>query len=92
MATDIDKAEREIYALVGHEFNIGSPQQLSDILFNELGLPKGRKTTQGYSTDQRALEALRPITPITSPPLVLMRTRCPTRTTGSQPPTSPNFR
>ena len=64
MTTDIDRAEREIYALVGHEFNIGSPQQLSDVLFKEMGLPKSRKTTQGYSTDQRALESLRPVSPI----------------------------
>src|SRR6185295_769604 len=64
MSIDIDRAEREIYAMVGHEFNIGSPQQLSDILFKEMGLPKSRKTTQGYSTDQRALEALRPVSPI----------------------------
>ncbi len=58
------RVEREIYAIVGHEFNIGSPKQLSDVLFGELGLPKTRKTTQGYSTDQRSLEALRPLTPI----------------------------
>lgn len=58
------KAEREIYAIVGHEFNIGSPKQLSDVLFGELGLPKTRKTTQGYSTDQRSLESLRPLTPV----------------------------
>jgi len=64
MTEDIRKAEREIYGLVGHEFNIGSPQQLSDILFKELGLPKTRKTTLGYSTDQRALESLRPVAPI----------------------------
>ena len=64
MTIEIDRAEREIYSLVGHEFNIGSPQQLSDILFKEMGLPKSRKTTQGYSTDQRALESLRPITPL----------------------------
>ncbi len=64
MSADIDRSEREIYAMVGHEFNIGSPQQLSDILFNELGLPKSRKTTQGYSTDQRALESLRSVAPI----------------------------
>jgi len=64
MSTEIDRAEREIFAMVGHEFNIASPQQLSDILFKELGLPKSRKTTQGYSTDQRALESLRPISPL----------------------------
>src|SRR6185312_3119872 len=64
MSTEIDRSEREIYDLVRHEFNIGSPQQLSDILFKEMGLPKSRKTTQGYSTDQRALESLRPVSPI----------------------------
>ena len=64
LAADAEKAEREIYALVGHEFNIGSPKQLSDILFGELGLPKTRKMTQGYSTDQRALESLRTVSPI----------------------------
>jgi DNA polymerase-1 len=64
MAAEIARIEREIYGLVGHDFNIGSPQQLSDVLFKEMGLPKSRKTTQGYSTDQRALEALRPVSPI----------------------------
>lgn len=64
MAGDIAAAEHDIYAIAGHEFNIGSPQQLSDVLFKELGLPKSRKTTQGYSTDQRALEALREANPI----------------------------
>jgi DNA polymerase-1 len=64
MVTDIARAEREIYDLVGHEFNIGSPQQLSDVLFKDLGLPKTRKTTQGYSTDQRAMEGLRDVSPI----------------------------
>jgi DNA polymerase-1 len=64
MSGDIARSEREIYDMVGHEFNIGSPQQLSDVLFKELGLPKTRKTTQGYSTDQRALESLRPVSPI----------------------------
>ncbi len=64
MSAEIERGEREIYAMVGHEFNIASPQQLSDILFKEMGLPKTRKTTQGYSTDQRALESLRAVTPL----------------------------
>ena len=64
MVTDIARAERAVYDLVGHEFNIGSPQQLSDVLFKDLGLPKTRKMTQGYSTDQRALENLRDVSPI----------------------------
>jgi len=61
---DIDSAEAEVYEHVGHEFNIGSPQQLSDILFGELDLPHSRRTKQGYSTDQRALESLRTVHPI----------------------------
>jgi len=64
MSGDIDRIEREIFGAVGHQFNIASPKQLSDVLFGELGLPKTRKTTQGYSTDQRALEGLRPVAPI----------------------------
>lgn len=64
MTGDIARAEAAIYDAVGHEFNIGSPKALGDVLFNELGLPKSRKTTQGYSTDQRSLEALRPLHPV----------------------------
>ncbi|MBN9492260.1 DNA polymerase I [bacterium] len=64
MIADIARAEDEIYSLAGRPFNIGSPQQLSDVLFKEMGLPHTRKTTQGYSTDQRALESLRPVSPI----------------------------
>ena len=64
LGEDAAKAEQAIYDLVGHPFNIGSPQQLSDVLFKEMGLPKSRKTTQGYSTDQRALESLRVVSPI----------------------------
>ncbi len=47
-----------VYEMVGHEFNLGSPKQLGQVLFDELGLPKTRKTKQGYSTDARALERL----------------------------------
>jgi DNA polymerase-1 len=64
MIADIARLEDEIYTLAGRPFNIGSPQQLSDVLFKEMGIPKTRKTTQGYSTDQRALESLRPASPI----------------------------
>jgi DNA polymerase-1 len=48
----------EIYRLAGEEFNIGSPKQLGVILFEKLGLPKGRKTKTGYSTDADILETL----------------------------------
>ena len=51
--------EDQAYQAVGHQFNLGSPPQLSQVLFEELKLPKTRKTKQGYSTDAQAIEALR---------------------------------
>ncbi len=51
--------ESRIYELVGHEFNIGSPKQLEQILFSELGLPATKRTRTGYSTDASVLEELR---------------------------------
>ncbi len=54
----LDELEQEIYELAGHAFNINSPQQLAEVLFDELGLPKGRKTKTGYSTDVKVLEKL----------------------------------
>ncbi|HBH29726.1 MAG: DNA polymerase I [Desulfofustis sp. PB-SRB1] len=50
--------EKEIYKLAGRSFNINSPSQLAVVLFDELGLPRGRKTKTGYSTDARVLEKL----------------------------------
>lgn len=52
--------EDEIYQLVGREFTIGSPKQLGEILFSELGLPGGKKSpkTGAYSTDASVLEDL----------------------------------
>ncbi len=50
--------EQEIYRLAGREFNINSPRQLGEILFEELQLPLGRKTKTGYSTDVKVLEKL----------------------------------
>ncbi|MCH8066717.1 MAG: DNA polymerase I [Chloroflexi bacterium] len=55
----VEALEREAYDAVGHEFNLGSPQQLSQLFFEELGLPKTRKTKQGHTTDAVALEGLR---------------------------------
>ncbi len=51
-------AER-IYMLAGHEFNINSPKQLGEVLFDELKLPHGKKTQTGYSTSAEVLEKLR---------------------------------
>ncbi len=50
--------ESRIYILAGQEFNINSPRQLGQILFEELNLPHGRKTKTGYSTDVKVLEKL----------------------------------
>ncbi|MBR1640037.1 MAG: DNA polymerase I [Treponema sp.] len=50
--------EKEIYKEVGHEFNIASPLQLQNVLFEERGLTPGKKTKRGYSTDTSVLEEL----------------------------------
>ncbi|HWP62037.1 MAG TPA: DNA polymerase I, partial [Candidatus Binatia bacterium] len=63
-AAEIRRLEAEIYASVGHEFNLGSPKQLEQVLFFELNLPKGRRTKTGYSTDASVLEELRPAHPM----------------------------
>jgi DNA polymerase-1 len=52
--------ERRIYELAGHEFNVGSTQQLGTVLFEELGLPVIKKTKTGWSTDAEVLERLAP--------------------------------
>ena len=55
----IQKFEKDIYALAGHEFNIGSPKQLSTVLFEELGLESKKKGKSGqYSTHVDVLEPL----------------------------------
>ena len=56
-------AER-IYMLAGAEFNINSPKQMGEILFERLGLPAGKKTRTGYATDAETLDKLRPYHPI----------------------------
>lgn len=50
--------EAQIYALAGHPFNINSPKQLGQVLFEEQGLAHGRKTKTGFSTDVGVLEKL----------------------------------
>ena len=53
-----------IYMLAGEEFNINSPKQLGNILFEKLGFPHAKKTKNGYSTNAEVLEKLRPYHPI----------------------------
>ena len=61
---EISSAEKEIYEQVGHEFNIASPKQLQEVLFTERGLPHGKKTKTGYSTDTSVLEELAELDPV----------------------------
>jgi DNA polymerase-1 len=60
----IDQLAEDIYAAVGHEFNLGSPKQLEQVLFYELDLPRGKRTKSGFSTDATVLEELRAAHPM----------------------------
>ncbi|HUM56835.1 MAG TPA: DNA polymerase, partial [Bacillota bacterium] len=55
----IEKLKELIYLQTGEEFNINSTQQLGKIIFEKLGLPSGKKTKTGYSTDAEVLERLK---------------------------------
>ncbi len=57
-AAEVKAAAQAAYAVVGREFNLGSPKQLQDILFVELGLPKTKRIKTGYTTDADALQGL----------------------------------
>ena len=57
----LEEIKTEMFELIGHEFNLNSPKQLSELLFSELSLPPTRKTKSGYSTDAQALEDLKVI-------------------------------
>ncbi len=56
--------EERIYYLAGGAFNINSPKQLGEVLFDRLGLPVEKKTKTGFSTDAETLNKLRPYHPI----------------------------
>ncbi|NLE97407.1 MAG: DNA polymerase I [Propionibacterium sp.] len=62
LRTDFDKAvmqaQQDAYDVLGHEVNLGSPKQLQAVLFDELEMPKTRKTKSGYTTDAEALAGL----------------------------------
>lgn len=60
----IFESEKEIYALAGEEFNIKSPKQVGEMLFEKLWLPSGKKTKTGYSVDAEVLEKLAKSYPI----------------------------
>lgn len=55
---EIESLQSQIYALAGKEFNILSPKQLGEVLFEDLKLPGAKKTKSGYSTAAEVLEKL----------------------------------
>jgi DNA polymerase I len=57
-AAEVKRAAELAYAEIGHEVNLGSPKQLQVVLFDELGMPKTKRTKTGYTTDAEALTAL----------------------------------
>lgn len=58
LAGEIQSFEAAIHKEVGEVFNVGSPKQLGQILFGKMGLPSGKKTKTGFSTDNEVLEGL----------------------------------
>ena len=68
---DTEALDRKIHALAGREFNLSSPKQLAEVLFDNLKIPKGRKTKSGYSTDSHELGKKKNLHPII--PLILER-------------------
>ncbi len=55
---EVKAAEQAAFGIIGHEFNLGSPKQLQEVLFTELGLPKTKRIKTGYTTDSEALTGL----------------------------------
>ncbi len=64
LLSEMKSLEKEIYKLAGEEFNINSPKQLGEILFEKMKLPGGKLTKTGYSTAADVLEKLRPEDPV----------------------------
>lgn len=58
LSEKIEETTQKVYALAGQSFNLNSPKQMGEILFDKLGLAKGRKTKTGYSTGADILESL----------------------------------
>lgn len=64
LSIKLDELESQIYDLAGVNFNINSPKQLSEILFDKLELPTRKKNKSGFSTNAEVLESLKPYHPI----------------------------
>jgi len=69
LGTRIAALETQAHEVAGRPFNLGSPKQLQELLFVELGLPAGKKTKTGYSTDSDTLQDIAGLHPL--PDLIL---------------------
>lgn len=69
VGTKLIEIEKDIYSYVEEPFNLNSPKQLGEVLFDKLGLPHGKKTKTGYSTNVDVLDKLKDAHPIV--PLIL---------------------
>ncbi|MDX9827310.1 MAG: DNA polymerase I, partial [Spirochaetia bacterium] len=72
LESELGEIERQVWELVGHEFNLASTKQLQEVLFQERKLPPQKKTKTGYSTDTSVLEELAPLDPV---PQLILRNR-----------------
>src|SRR3712207_9305946 len=57
-AAKVNQAASDAYGVLGKQINLGSPKQLQVVLFDELGMPKTKRTKTGYTTDADALQSL----------------------------------
>lgn len=71
LAKEVSSVQHDIYTLCGKEFNLNSPKQLQEVLFDERHLPTGKKTKSGFSTDSDVLEELSYTTDDPVPALLL---------------------
>ena len=72
-AAEIGEKRDQVTAAAGHPFNLNSTQQLGEVLFEEMNLPHGKKTSKGYSTSVEVLEGLRFDAPEIIEPLLRYR-------------------
>ena len=64
LSEQIANIQNTVYSMAGEEFNINSPKQLGEVLFEHMGLPSGKKTKNGYSTSAEVLEKLKGLHPV----------------------------
>ena len=64
MGAELERLDHQIQEAAGVPFNVSSPRQVAEVLFERLKLPRGKRTKEGYSTDVEVLEALAAVHPL----------------------------